>query len=87
MVCSSGAAIEHIDVAQSHDLLLVAPATPIRSPNRAGSADDFLSTLYLAFRGPVILAPSMNTNMLGNERDASQHGNAAPTRPRHPWNR
>jgi phosphopantothenoylcysteine decarboxylase/phosphopantothenate--cysteine ligase len=28
-----------------------------------GLADDFLSTLYLAFTGPVVLAPAMNTNM------------------------
>src|SRR5581483_2541826 len=28
-----------------------------------GNADDFLSTLYLAFTGPVVLAPAMNTNM------------------------
>jgi phosphopantothenoylcysteine decarboxylase/phosphopantothenate--cysteine ligase len=28
-----------------------------------GLADDFLSTLYLAFTGPVLLAPAMNTNM------------------------
>jgi phosphopantothenoylcysteine decarboxylase/phosphopantothenate--cysteine ligase len=28
-----------------------------------GLAGDFLSTLYLAFAGPVILAPAMNTNM------------------------
>ena len=28
-----------------------------------GLADDFLTTLYLAFTGPVVIAPSMNTNM------------------------
>jgi len=28
-----------------------------------GFADDFLSTIYLVFRGPVVLAPAMNDNM------------------------
>ena len=56
--------IEHIGVAQEHDLLLVAPATANALAKFAhGLADDFLSTLYLAFQGPVILAPAMNNNM------------------------
>ena len=62
------AAIEHIDVAQSNDLLLVAPATAnIFAEFAHGLAGGFLSTLYLAFRGPVILAPAMNTNMWEHE--------------------
>jgi phosphopantothenoylcysteine decarboxylase/phosphopantothenate--cysteine ligase len=32
-----------------------------------GLAPDFLTTLYLAFRGPVVLAPAMNTNMWEHE--------------------
>jgi phosphopantothenoylcysteine decarboxylase/phosphopantothenate--cysteine ligase len=65
------AAIEHIDVAQSNDLLLVAPATAnILAEFAHGLAGGFLSTLYLAFRGPVILAPAMNTNMW--EHDATR---------------
>jgi phosphopantothenoylcysteine decarboxylase/phosphopantothenate--cysteine ligase len=57
-------AIEHIGVAQDNDLLVVAPATADLLANFAhGLADDFLTTLYLAFTGPVILAPAMNTNM------------------------
>jgi len=56
--------VEHIGVAQEHDLLLVAPATANALAKFAnGLADDFLSTLYLAFRGPVILAPAMNNVM------------------------
>src|ERR1700683_1912054 len=56
--------IEHIGVAQEHDLLLVAPATAnVIGKFALGIADDFLSTLYLAFRGPVVLAPAMNNNM------------------------
>lgn len=57
-------AIEHISVAQEHDLLVIAPATADLLAKLAnGLADDFLSTLYLAFRGPVVLAPAMNVNM------------------------
>jgi phosphopantothenoylcysteine decarboxylase/phosphopantothenate--cysteine ligase len=57
-------AVAHISVAQENDLLLVAPATAnIMSHFAHGLADDFLSTLYLAFTGPVVLAPAMNVNM------------------------
>src|SRR5215467_11908036 len=57
-------AIEHIAVAQEHDLLVVAPATADLIGKLAnGLANDFLSTLYLAFTGSVIVAPAMNVNM------------------------
>ena len=58
-------AVEHIGVAQENDMLVVAPATAdLLGKFAHGLADDFLSTLYLAFTGPVVLAPAMNTNML-----------------------
>src|SRR4029078_3667932 len=45
--------------------LLVAPATANTIGKLAnGIADDFLTSLYLATRAPVLLAPAMNTNML-----------------------
>ena len=57
-------AIEHIAVAQRIDLLLVAPATAdILAQFAHGIAGDFLSTLYLATKAPVIVAPAMNVNM------------------------
>ena len=57
-------AIAHIDVAQRADVLLVAPATAATLAKFAlGLADDFLGTAHLAFRGPLVLAPAMNTNM------------------------
>src|SRR5579872_1621477 len=57
-------AIEHIAVAQEHELLAIAPATADLMARMAhGIADDFLTTLYLAFTGPVVLAPAMNVNM------------------------
>jgi phosphopantothenoylcysteine decarboxylase/phosphopantothenate--cysteine ligase len=58
------ASIEHIDLASTIDLLLVAPATANMLGKFAhGIADDFLSSLYLATRAPVVMAPSMNTHM------------------------
>lgn len=57
-------AIEHIALAQDNDLLVVAPATAdLMAKFESGIADDFLSTLYLAFKGTVVLAPAMNTAM------------------------
>ena len=57
-------AIDHIGTAQENDLLVVAPATADLLAKLAhGLAGDFLSTLYLAFTGPVLLAPAMNVNM------------------------
>jgi len=57
-------AIEHISVAQEHELLAIAPATADLIAKMAhGLADDFLTTLYLAFTGPVVVAPAMNVNM------------------------
>jgi phosphopantothenoylcysteine decarboxylase/phosphopantothenate--cysteine ligase len=69
LFASSGAdtlssAVEHIRVAQEAQALVVAPATAdLLAKFASGLADDFLSTLYLAFAGPVVLAPAMNANM------------------------
>jgi phosphopantothenoylcysteine decarboxylase/phosphopantothenate--cysteine ligase len=61
--------IEHIALASSIDLLLVAPATAnIIGKFANGIADDFLTSLYLATKAPVLMAPAMNTHML--EHDA-----------------
>jgi phosphopantothenoylcysteine decarboxylase / phosphopantothenate---cysteine ligase len=58
------AAIEHISVAQEHEVLVVAPATAdLMAKFAHGLAGDFLSTLYLAFTGKVVIAPAMNVNM------------------------
>jgi phosphopantothenoylcysteine decarboxylase / phosphopantothenate---cysteine ligase len=57
-------AIEHIAVAQRIDLLLIAPATAdILGKLAHGIAEDFLGTLYLATKAPVVVAPAMNVNM------------------------
>src|SRR5499427_6421291 len=60
--------IEHIAIASTIDLLLIAPATAnIIGKMANGIADDFLSTLYTATRAPVLLAPAMNTQMFSHE--------------------
>lgn len=56
--------VEHIAVAQESRLLVVAPATAdLLARFAQGLANDFLTTLYLAFQGPVLLCPAMNTAM------------------------
>jgi phosphopantothenoylcysteine decarboxylase/phosphopantothenate--cysteine ligase len=61
----ANADIEHIALATDIGLLLVAPATAnIIGKFANGIADDFLTSLYLATRAPVLMAPAMNTNML-----------------------
>ncbi len=59
--------VDHISTARQADLLLVAPATAnILAKFAHGIADDFLSTLHLAFDGPVMIAPAMNRVMWEN---------------------
>lgn len=61
-------AVEHIAVAQSIEALLVAPATAdVLAKFAQGIANDFLTTLYLATKAPVIVAPAMNVNMWEHE--------------------
>ncbi len=57
-------AIEHIRVAQDNQVLVIAPATAdLLAKFAHGLADDLLTTAYLAYAGPVVLAPAMNVNM------------------------
>ena len=56
--------IEHIELAQTSDAVVVAPASADTLARFAqGRADDFLSTLYLATTAPLVLAPAMNVRM------------------------
>lgn len=58
---------EHISLAESTDLLLVAPATANAIGNFAhGLAPDLLSSIYLAATCPVLIAPAMNSAMYAN---------------------
>ena len=60
--------IEHIALASDIEALVVAPATANTIGKLAhGIADDFLTTLYLATRAPVVVVPAMNTNMFTHD--------------------
>jgi phosphopantothenoylcysteine decarboxylase/phosphopantothenate--cysteine ligase len=59
-----GGDIRHVQLADEADLFLVAPATAnVLAKFAAGIADDALTTLYLATKAPVMVAPAMNVNM------------------------
>jgi phosphopantothenoylcysteine decarboxylase/phosphopantothenate--cysteine ligase len=61
------AAMGHIELARWADLILVAPASANFIARLAnGEASDLLTTLCLARRGPLALAPAMNQAMWGN---------------------
>ena len=56
--------VGHVALAREISLLCVAPATAnVIAKFASGVADDFLSTLYLAIRCPVLVAPAMNEAM------------------------
>ena len=56
--------VEHIALATSADLLLIAPATAnIIGRLASGMADDMLSTTALAVTAPLLVAPAMNEKM------------------------
>lgn len=58
------ASMGHIELARWAELLVVAPATAdLLSRFAGGRADDLLTTLRLATRAPVLLAPAMNVAM------------------------
>lgn len=73
--------LSHITLQSDIDLILIAPATAnIIGKMAAGIADDILSTLLIATRKPVIIAPSMNEVMYENpifqrnKRILGEHG-------------
>src|SRR6185295_12811916 len=56
--------IGHIQLADTADVVLVAPATAnVLAKMAHGIADDLLTTVLLATRAPVLVAPAMNVNM------------------------
>ncbi|MDD4874595.1 MAG: bifunctional phosphopantothenoylcysteine decarboxylase/phosphopantothenate--cysteine ligase CoaBC, partial [Dehalococcoidales bacterium] len=59
--------IDHISLAESADLIVIAPATAnIIAHLASGMADDLLTCTVLATKAPVILSPAMNDNMFNN---------------------
>src|SRR5690606_8140244 len=60
-------AIGHIRIADEADVVLVAPATADLVARLAhGIADDIVTAALLVTRAPVVVAPSMNSNMLAH---------------------
>jgi len=60
--------ISHIALADKAEILIIAPATAnIIAKIASGFADDLLSTVVLATKAPVLVAPAMNTNMWENQ--------------------
>ncbi|MDF2715015.1 MAG: peptidase ClpP [Paenibacillus sp.] len=56
--------VQHIDLADSADLVVVAPATANMIAKMAhGIGDDMLSTTLLATEAPILVAPAMNVHM------------------------
>lgn len=59
--------VQHIGLAEEADLMVISPATAnIIAKMAYGLADDLLSTVVLAARAPILVVPSMNTNMYNN---------------------
>ncbi|HSP97686.1 MAG TPA: bifunctional phosphopantothenoylcysteine decarboxylase/phosphopantothenate--cysteine ligase CoaBC [Candidatus Dormibacteraeota bacterium] len=59
--------IGHISLADDADAIVVAPATAnLIGRAAAGLGDDLLTTVLLATRAPVLLAPAMNVHMWEN---------------------
>lgn len=59
--------VNHISLAKKADILLIAPATAnIIAKLANGIADDMLSSVALATKNQIIIAPAMNTNMYEN---------------------
>ncbi|HSE86315.1 MAG TPA: bifunctional phosphopantothenoylcysteine decarboxylase/phosphopantothenate--cysteine ligase CoaBC [Candidatus Binatia bacterium] len=59
--------IGHINLADSADLLVIAPATAnVIGKIAAGIADDLLTTVLMATQAPVLIAPAMNIHMYEN---------------------
>jgi phosphopantothenoylcysteine decarboxylase/phosphopantothenate--cysteine ligase len=76
-----GQALDHIALARTPDLVVLAPATAnLLARAAAGIADDLLTALLLARRGPVLAAPAMNDAMYAhpatraNLRTLADHG-------------
>ncbi len=65
----TGSSVAHIDAAAQADLAVIAPATAnIIAKLANGMADDALSTTMLAVTAPVMVCPSMNSDMYQNIR-------------------
>jgi len=59
--------VEHVSIAQSADIFVIAPATAnLIGKLASGVADDMLTTTVMATKAPVVICPAMNVNMYEN---------------------
>ena len=59
--------VKHVELGQSADLIIVAPATAsFIARTAAGLGDDLLSSSIIASKAPVLVAPAMHTEMWEN---------------------
>lgn len=64
--------VEHIGLAENIDAAVIAPATAnIIAKMSLGIADDYLSTVLLAVKQPIFVAPAMNHNMYHHQATQS----------------
>lgn len=60
--------VEHVSLADSADLVMIAPATAnIIGKLACGICDDLLTCIVTATRAPVLIAPAMNDGMYTNK--------------------
>ena len=60
--------VPHVNLAKMADLLIVAPASAnVIAKLANGIGDDMLTTTVLAYHGPKMISPAMNTNMYNNQ--------------------
>lgn len=59
--------VEHVSLAESADIVVIAPASANTIARLAGGlCDDLLCIIVLATQAPVVIAPAMNDNMYEN---------------------
>lgn len=60
--------VEHVSIAKTADVVLIAPATAnVIGKIACGISDDMLTTTIMACTCPILVSPAMNTNMYNNE--------------------
>lgn len=59
--------VEHVSIAKKADVAMIAPASAnVIGKIAAGLADDMLTTTIMACKCPIMISPTMNTNMYEN---------------------
>ena len=59
--------VQHVSLAQQADVMMIAPASAnVIGKLAHGIADDMLTTTAMACKAPMLIVPTMNTNMYEN---------------------